>query len=418
MHIFTSMNPLFLLLFAFGSNSNDSLSVGIETFMRFQTGRNFFVYKYSQPVLAEQRFSPFLKFSSGKVTIRTGLNISNRWTQFVSVPLPSYAYGRFASVYAGENWIKWQVTDRFMIQAGRQFVKYGTGRLFSVELWNIVPVYPDMVRIRYNASGWFVETGGGWFYPVESELTAWLSQKGFHVAYLQKDSFFLLALSEYSMGRDSFIVWRHTVGGQIPVLITKGEKFLGVFLEGYFQFGVTDRFVPGQGIKRIPVRAFMSVLRTQGKVKRFMGEVSAVVISGQPLSTLNDFEGSFYAEMGLWHRYYGFLDWYWNPATWGYAGLMQLETNLGVRLKNWQFSVLGSIFRNLYMQGSSPFVSYEATFLVRYFASNFVLEVSGTYGKASEQLRNWRALPKIGPVPSTGYVIWTTLTINLEKNIK
>ncbi len=401
------------------SHKDDSLSIGINTFMRFQTGRNFFTYRYSRPVLMEQRFSPFLSFQRGNITVKTSLVVSHRWTHYVSRPLQPYEYSKLSVVYAGENWIGWKPFRNLEVRAGRQAITYGTGRIFGVEDWNLIVTYPDMVRLKYSFSQWLVELGGGWFFPSEFELVAPLLQRGFHIVHIQRDSFFLTGLSEYSMGKDSFIVWRHTAGGQLPVKLLNKRTIINLCLEGYFQFGETDRIVPIKGTVRIPIRSFMFVLRTTGQVKNLHGQLSAVVLSGQPLGTLNDFEGSFYAYMGLWHKYYGLMDWYINPSDWGYAGIMQLEATLGIKIKNWRVQAIASMFRTLYPpSGYTPYLSSEVTMRISYVNPIVIFELSSTYGHLSQYLRDLRMLPKISPVRKDGYTLWATVKLNLSKAIK
>ncbi len=414
-----------LLLLAFLSNTSsssqnvDSLSVGIDAFLRVQTGRNFLVYRYSSPFLTEQRFTPFMLLKTGQITVKTSFEIAHRWTSYTSRTMQPYEYSRLATVYAGENWISWKPFRYLEVRAGRQAVTFGTGRIFGIEDWNLVVAYPDMVRVRCSVSKWDFEIGGGWFFPPEFELVASLMQRGFHIVHIQRDSFFLTGLSEYRMGRDSFWVWRHTAGGQLPVRILNGKASVNLFLEGYFQFGVTDRVVPLKGTTRIPIRAFMFVLRATGQVKKLYGQVSAVVLSGQPMGTMNDFEGSFYAEMGLWHRYYGLLDWYINPSDWGYTGLMQVESTVGVKIKNWRFQAIASLFRTLYPPAPyTPHLSSEGSLCVSYVNQKVVFELSGTYGHLSQYLRDLHSLPKIGYVSKNGYVIWTTIRLNISKAVK
>ncbi|NPA34108.1 MAG: hypothetical protein GXO48_04160 [Chlorobi bacterium] len=415
------MNVLLLLAFITNAspNSVDSVSVGTDAFLRVQTGRNFFVYRYSSPFLMEQRFTPFMLFKTGKITIKTSLEIAHRWTNYTSRTMQPYEYSRLATVYAGENWISWKPFQQLEIRAGRQAVTYGTGRIFGIEDWNLVVAYPDMVRVRYSLLQWDFEIGGGWFFPPEFELVAPLLQRGFHIVHIQRDSFFLSGLSEYRIGRDSFWVWRHTAGGQLPVKIIKGNASVNLFLEGYFQFGITDRVVSLKGTERIPIRAFMFVLRATGQVKSLYCQVSGVILSGQPTGTLNDFEGSFYAEMGLWHKYYGLMDWYVNPSDWGYTGLMQLESIVGIKIKNWRVKVLASLFRSLYPPVPyTPSLSSEASLRVSYVTQNVVFELAGTYGRLSQCLRDLRSFPKIGPVSREGYVIWATTRLHISKAIK
>ncbi len=420
-HIFTSMNALIILLFLTSTPSYeiDSLSIGVNSFVRFQMGKNFFIYRYSRPVLMEQRFSPFVSFQKGNITVKSSLEIAHLWTHYISRPLQPYEYPRLSLVYAGENWIGWKPLRNLQVKAGRQAVTYGTGRIFGIEDWNLIVTYPDMIRIKYFFSKWLVELGGGWFFPQEFELVAPLLQRGFHVLHIQRDSFFIIGLSEYRMGRDSFIVWRHTAGGQLPVKLLSKKAIINLFLEGYFQFGETDRTVPVKGTIRIPIRSFMFVLRTVGQVKSLYGQMSAVVISGQPIGTFNDFEGSFYADLGLWHKYYGLMDWYKSPSDWGYTGLVQLEATLGVKIKNWRVQAIASMFRTLYPPaGYQPYLSSEGTLRVSYVNTIVIFELSGTYGTLSQYLRDLRGLPKIAPVLKNGYVIWTTVKLNISKAIK